>query len=99
MVLRYSHSKSKTLTIWIKKQQRKSLLQLQGHPDKTSISITQALLSILLLESIIHKNLFVNIARNHRFIEYDIKERLLVMKGCEEKSLFDRIKSILETKF
>ena len=84
----------------LEKFQRKSLRQLQGLPDKTSNSITLALLGILPLESIIHKNslnLFVNIARNHYFIEYEIAERQLVMKGCEEKSWFNLIKSILET--
>ena len=84
----------------LEKFQRKSLRQLQGLPEKTSNSITLALLGILPLESIIHKNflnLFVNMARNHHFIEYEIAERQLVMKGCEEKSLFNLIKSILET--
>ena len=84
----------------LEKFQRKSLRQLQGLPDKTSNSITLALLGILPLESIIHKNslnLFVNIARNHHFIKYEIAERQLVMKGCEEKSWFNLIKSILET--
>ena len=55
---------------------RKSLRQIQGLPDKTSIIL--ALLGVLPLESIIKKNslnLFVNISRNEHFIEYDIAER------------------------
>ena len=39
----------------------------------------------------------MNIARNKDFIEYEIAERQLVMKGDEEKSWFNFIKSILET--
>ena len=58
-------------------------------------------MGILPLESItgIHKkslNLFSNIVCNKYFIEYEIAERQLVMKGCEEKSWFNLIKSILE---
>ena len=84
----------------LEKFQRKSLRQIQGLPDKTSNTIILALLGILPLESIKHKNslnLFVNISRNHHFIEYDIAERQLVMKGCEEKSWFNLVKTILET--
>ena len=84
----------------LEKFQRKSLRQIQGLPDKTSNTIILALLGILPLESIIHKNslnLFVNISRNHHFIEYDIAERQLVMKGCEEKSWFNLVKTTLET--
>ena len=54
---------------------------------------------MLPLETIIHKNslnLFSSIVRNKHFIEYEIDERQLVMKGCEEKSWFNYIKSILE---
>ena len=83
----------------LEKFQRKSLRQIQGLPDKTSNSISLALLGILPLESVIHKNslnLFINIVRNKHFIEYEIAERQLVMKGCEEKSWFNLIKSILE---
>ena len=67
---------------------------------KTSNTIILALLGILPLESIVHKNslnLSVNISRNHHFIEYDIAERQLVMKGFEEKSWFNLVKTILET--
>ena len=80
--------------------QRKPLRQIQGLPDKTSNSITLALLGILLLETIILKNalnLFMNIARNKDFIEYEIAERQLVKKGDEEESWFNFIKSIPET--
>ena len=84
----------------LEKFQRKSLRQIQGLPDKTSNSIVLALLGVLPLESIIQKNslnLFVNISRNEHFIEYDIAERQLVMKGNDEKSWFNLVKSILET--
>ena len=79
--------------------QRKSLRQIQGLPDKTSNSITLALLGILPLETVIHKNalnLFMNIARSKDCIEYEIAERQLVMKGDQEKRWFNFIKSVLD---
>ena len=51
---------------YLEKIQRKSLQQIQGLPDKTSNSISLAMLGILPLESIIQKNalnLFINIVR------------------------------------
>ena len=80
--------------------QRKSLREIQGLPDKTSNSITLALLGILPLETVIHKNalnLFMNITRSKDCFEYEIAERQLVMKGDQEKSWFDFIKSVLDT--
>ncbi|MEW8545672.1 MAG: reverse transcriptase family protein [Candidatus Thiodiazotropha sp.] len=83
----------------LEKFQRKSLRQIQGLPDKTSNSITLALLGMLPLEAVIHKNslnLFCNIVRNKHFIEFEIAERQLVTKSCEEKTWFNLIKLILE---
>ena len=40
----------------LEKFQRKSLRQIQGFPDKTQNCITLALLGILPLETVIHKN-------------------------------------------
>ena len=44
--------------------------------------------------SVIHKNslnIFMSIARDKHFIEYEVAERQLVMKGDEEKSWFNLI--------
>ena len=49
----------------LEKFQRQSLRQIQGLPDKTPNSITLALLRMLPLKTVIHKNvlnLFMNIA-------------------------------------
>ena len=51
----------------LEKFQRQSLRQIQGLPDKTPNGITLALLGILTLETVIHKNalnLFMSIVRN-----------------------------------
>ena len=37
----------------------------------------------------------MSIARNKHFIEYEVAERQLVMKGGEEKSWFNLIKFVL----
>ena len=82
------------------KSWKRSLRQIQGLPDKTSNSIILALLCVLPLESIIHKNslnLFVNICRNEHFIEHDIAGRQLVMKSYDEIGWFNQVKGILET--
>ena len=95
-------------TLLLKKQdfenlerfQRKSLRQIQGLPDKTSNSITLALLGILPLETVIHKNtlnLFMGIARSSNRIEYDIAMKQLAVKTPEEKSWFNEVRSILMT--
>ena len=84
----------------LEKFQRKSLRQLQGLPDKTPNCVTLALLGILPIETVIHKNslnLFMSIIRNKHFIEYEVAERQLVMKGEEEKSWFNLIKTVLGT--
>ena len=67
---------------------RKSLRQIQGRPDKPPNRIFLSLLGVLPLETVIHKNslnLFVSIARNSNFIEYDIAMRQLAMKTPDEK--------------
>ena len=72
----------------LEKFQRKSLRQIQGLPDKTPNRITLALLGVLPLETVMHKksfNLFMSIARNSNFIEYDIAMRQLAMKTPDEK--------------
>ena len=84
----------------LEKFQRKSLRQIQGQPHTISNTITLAFLGMLPLETIIHKNslnLFSSSVRYKHFIEYEIAERKVVMKGCEEKSWFNYFKSIFET--
>ena len=47
----------------------------------------------------IHKNtlnLFMGIARNRNFIEYDIAERQLAVKTLDEKSWFNMVRFILQ---
>ena len=83
----------------LEKFQRQSLRQIQGLPDKTPNGITLAVLGILPLETVIHKNalnLFMSIARNCDTIEYDITMRQLVMKKECEKSWFNYIKNLLD---
>ena len=70
----------------LEKFQRISLRQIQGLQDKTPNCITLALLAV------IHKNtlnLFMGIAHNSKFIEYDIAMRQLAMKTPDEKSWFN----------
>ena len=84
----------------LEKFQRKSLRQIQGLPDKTPNCITLALLGVLPLETVIHKNtlnLFMGIARNSKFIEYDIAMRQLAVKTPDEKSWFNMVRTILGT--
>ena len=79
--------------------QRKSLRHIQGLPDKTPKGITLALLGILPLETIIHKNapnLFMSISRNKHFLEHEIAERQIAMKDFEDKSWFNLIRQILD---
>ena len=69
------HWKLKTISKKISQSQSK---QIQGLPDETPHCFTLALLVILPLETVIHKNslnLFMGIARNRNFIEYDIAKR------------------------
>ena len=83
----------------LEKFQRQCLKQIQGLPDNTSNSACLALLGILPIETILHKNLlsmYVNMIRNGDTIEYEIAQRQLVMKEPHQKSLFNFIKDILE---
>ena len=75
------------------------LEQIQGLPDNTSNSACLALLGILPIETILHKNLlsmYLNMIRNGDSIEYEIAQRQLVMKEPHQKSIFNFIKDILE---
>ena len=84
----------------LEKFQRKSLRQIQGLPDKTPNCITLALLGVLPLETFIHKNtlnLFMSIAHNSKFIEYEIAMRQLAVKTPDEKSWFNMVRIILGT--
>ena len=83
----------------LEKFQRQCLKQIQGLPDNTSNSACLALLGILPIETILHKNLlsmYVNMIRNGDSIEYEIAQRQLVMKEPHQKNLFNFIKDILE---
>ena len=83
----------------LEKFQRQCLKQIQELPDNTSNSACLALLGILPIETILHKNLlsmYVNMIRNGDSIEYEIAQRQLVMKEPHQKSLFNFIKDILE---
>ena len=73
----------------LEKFQTKSLRQIQGLPDKTPNCITLALLGILSIVTAIHKNslnLIMSIARNKHFIEDEVAERQLVMKGVKRRA-------------
>ena len=83
----------------LEKFQRQSLRQIQGLPDKTPNSITLALLGILPLKTVIHKNvlnLFMNIARLSDSVEFEIAKRQLAMKESHEKSWFNYVKELLD---
>ena len=74
------------------------LKQIQGLPDNTSNSACLALLGILPIEVVLHKNLlnmYVNMIRNDNSIEYEIAHRQLVMIDPQQKSLFNYIRDIL----
>ena len=79
--------------------QRQCLKQIQGLPDKTANTICLALLGILPLEAVLHKNAlttFVNIIRHKGTIENDIALRQIVMKDVNDKSWFMFVRSILD---
>lgn len=79
--------------------QRQCLKQIQGLPDKTSNSACLALLGILPVECILHKNLlnlFINMVRNENSVEYEIIQRQLAIKEPHHKSLLTHIRSILD---
>ena len=81
----------------LEKFQRKCLKQIQGLPDNTSNTACLALLGILPVEVLLHKNLlnmFVNMIRNENSIEYEIAQRQLVMRESPRESIFTHIQSI-----
>ena len=81
------------------KFQRQSLREIQGLPDKTPDSITLALLGVLPLKTVIHKNvlnLFMNIARLSDSVEIETAKRQLAMKESHEKSWFNYVKKLLD---
>ena len=83
----------------LEKFQRKCLKQIQGLPDNTSNTACLALLGVLPIEALLHKNLlnmFVNMIRNENSVEYEIAKRQLVMKDTPRESIFTHIQSILD---
>ena len=78
--------------------QRKSLKQIQSPPDKAHSSAVLALLGILPLKSVIHKNMLNIFVRwiASDGIERDIAERQLATKSVSVLSWFNRIKRLLE---
>ena len=78
--------------------QRQCLKQIQGLPDKTANTVCLALLGILPLEVVLHKNAlttFVNMIRHKGTVESDIALRQIVMKNENDKSWFMFVRSIL----
>ena len=72
----------------LEKFQRQCLKQIQGLLDNTSNSACLAILGILPIETILHKNLlsmYVNMTRNGDSIEYEITQRQLVIKELHQK--------------
>ena len=82
----------------LEKFQRKCLKQIQGLPDKTANSISLALLGVLPLDVVVHKNAlttFLNMIRLKGSIENDIALRQIVMKDVKDKSWFMFVREIL----
>ena len=82
----------------LEKFQRKCLKQIQGLPDKTANSISLALLGVLPLDAVVHKNAlttFLNMIRLKGSIENDIALRQIVMKDVKDKSWFMFVREIL----
>ena len=78
--------------------QRQCLKQIQGLPDKTANTICLALLGILLLEAVLHKNAlttFMNMIRCKGSIENDLALRQIVMKDENDTSWFMYVRKIL----
>ena len=79
--------------------QRRCLRQIQGLPDKASNTTCLALLGVLPLEVVLHKNAlttFINMIRQKGSIENDIALRQLVMKDKNDKSWFMFVRGILK---
>ena len=77
-------------------QSQTTALPRPQEEEETPNSITLVLLGILPLESVIHKNtlilhVFMSIASNNHFTEYEAAERQLVMKHCNGTSWFNLI--------
>ena len=81
----------------LEQYQRKSLKQFQHLPDRTQNSVTLALLGILPIEMVIHKNMLNLFWRWHTSegIEREICLRQLAMKSPVENSWFNRIRDLL----
>ena len=78
--------------------QRQCLKQIRGLPDNTANIISLALLEILPLEAVLHKNAlttFVNMIRQKGSIENRIVLRQLVMKDENDKCWFMFIRKTL----
>ena len=77
--------------------QRKSLRQIQSFPDKTHSSAMLALLGILPLQRVIHKNILNLFWRwiSSEGIEKDIAVRQLATKSDSESSWFNKVKQLL----
>ena len=98
MVLRHYYTHKKDIEC-LERFQRQCLKQIQGLPDKTANTICLALLGILPLEAVLHKNAlttFVNMIRHKGTIENDIALRKIVMKDVNDKSWFMSVWSILD---
>ena len=78
--------------------QRQCLKQIQGLPDKTANTICLALLGILPLEAVLHKNAlttFMNMIRCKGSMENDLALRQIVMKDENDKSWFMYVRKII----
>ena len=77
--------------------QKKSLKQIQHLPDRAPNSASLALMGILPIEAVVHKNMLNLFWRwlTSEGIEYDICLRQLAVKSPDEKSWFNRIRDLL----
>ena len=82
----------------LEQYQRKALKQIQSLPDKTHSSAVLAMLGILPLECVIHKNMLNLFGRwiTSDGIEKDIAVRQLATKTVSEQSWFNEVKYLLE---
>ena len=82
----------------LEQYQRKALKQIQSLPDKTHSSAVLAMLCILPLECVIHKNMLNLFGRwiASEGIEKDIAVRQLATKTVSEQSWFNEVKYLLE---
>ena len=78
--------------------QRQCLKEIQGLPDKTANTICLALLGILPLEAVLHKNAittFMNMIRCKGSIENDLALSQIVMKDENDKCWFMYVRKLL----